>query len=141
MSKQIEVHEKTEVTQFNPQELKALKLDSLEVSQVSDNSTYWSPETPGEFKLVFFDNLSMETVVNPSTGEEKVLPTANMWEQKEDGELCRISNSSARLVGVFERMHYEQGTPLKITFEGKIKNKNNAYQSDNWSVHRLYIKK
>ena len=140
MDKQIEVQDQNELVAFNPQDLKALKLDKLEVSKISDNSTYWSPETVGEFKLVFFDSLSTDTVVSQDTGEEKVLLSANMWEQKEDGELARISNSSARLVGVFERMRYVQGTPLKITFEGKIKNKNNSYQSDNWSVHRLYPK-
>ena len=136
----IEVNDNQELTPFNPQSLKTIELGALEVSKVSDNSTYWSPETIGEFKLVFFDSLSTDTVVNQETGEEKLLPSVNMWEQKEDCELSRISNSSARLVGVFERMRYPQGTPLKITFEGKVKNKNNSYKSDSWSVNRLYPK-
>ena len=140
MSKNIEVQESNELTPFDPQSLKSLKLESLEVSKVSDNSTYCSPEEIGESKLVFFDTLTADTVVNPETGEEKILPTVNMYEQLEDGELSRISNSSARLVGVFERMSYIQGTPLKITFEGKVKNKNNSYRSDSWSVNRLYPK-
>ena len=140
MSEIIEVNDNQELTPFNPQSLKTIELGALEVSKVSDNSTYWSPETIGEFKLVFFDSLSTDTVVNQETGEEKLLPSVNMWEQKEDCELSRISNSSARLVGVFERMRYPQGTPLKITFEGKVKNKNNSYKSDSWSVNRLYPK-
>jgi len=126
---------------FNPSSLKSLNLSELEVSQVSDNSKYWSPIEKGEEKRVFFDSMSVESISDVETGEEKLLPTVHLWEQTADGEISRVSNSSARLVGLFERMNYRQGTPLKITFKGKEKNKNNAYQSDSWDVRQLHPKK
>ena len=84
--------------------------------------------------------MTVETISDLESGEEKLLPTVHLWEQSDKGELSRVSNSSARLVGLFERMNYRQGTPLKITFAGKEKNKNNSYQSDSWDVRQLYPK-
>ena len=141
MSDLIVNEEKNEVQIFNPSSLKDLNLADLEVSQVSDNSRYWSPTEKGETKLVFFDSMTVESILDVETSEEKLLPTVHLWEQTPDRELSRISNSSARLVGLFERMNYLQGTPLKITFTGKEKNKNNSYQSDSWTVHQLHPKK
>ena len=132
--------ESKELEVFNPSSLKGLKLADLEVSQVSDNSEYWSPIDKGETKLVVFDTMSVESITNVDTAEEKLLPTVHLLEQKKDGSLARISNSSARLVGLFERMNYKQGTPLKITYLGKERNKNNAFQSDSWEVKQLYPK-
>ena len=133
-------NEETGLEIFNPSSLKDLRLSDLEVSQVSDNSAYWSPVEKGEEKLVFFDSMTVETITDVESGEEKLLPTVHLWEQSDKGELSRVSNSSARLVGLFERMSYRQGTPLKITFMGKEKNKNNSYQSDSWDVRQLYPK-
>jgi len=139
MSKLLE-NEVTGLEIFNPSNLKGVNLADLEVSQVSDNSAYWSPVEKGETKLVFFDSMTVETISDLESGEEKLLPTVHLWEQSDKGELSRVSNSSARLVGLFERMNYRQGTPLKITFAGKEKNKNNSYQSDSWDVRQLYPK-
>jgi len=132
--------EANKLSEWNPNALSAIKLDKLAVSSISDNSEYWSPSEKGEVKLVFFESMSVEKVLNPDTGEEKLLPTVHLYEQDKNYNHVRLSNSSARLVGLFERMGYERGTPLQITYLGKEKNKNNAYQSDSWDVRQLFIK-
>lgn len=137
---EITIKDRGGVQVFNPANLPKLNLADLEVSQVSDNSEYWSPTEVGETKLVFFDSMTIDKIQDNESGEEKILPTVHLWEQLPDGEVSKIANSSARLVGLFDRMNYKQGTPLKITFTGKEKNKNNSYQSDAWTVHRLFPK-
>lgn len=114
--------------------------NDMEVSPISDVSEYWTPESIGESKKVFFDCMSSELLIDEETGEERVLPAVIMWEQKE-GKLFKISNSSSRLVGHFQRSNYNQGQPLLITYKGKQKNKNNQYQSDTWDVNKLFPKK
>ena len=123
---------------FNPANVPVL--EDLEESQFSEVSEYWTPEKKGETKLVFFETLAEEITADTETGEEKLLKTVIMWEQK-DGVLSKISNASSRLYGHFERANYAPGQPLKIVYKGKSKNKNNSYSSDTWDVFKLYPKK
>ena len=64
-------------------------------------------------------------------------------ERKADGTVQTITNGSRRLVGILEQYiengALKKGTPLKITYMGKRKNKTNNFQSDNWSVKPLLI--
>lgn len=104
-------------------------------------SEYWTPEKEGEFKLVFFQELKDSTCLDQETGEEIQLPCAFMIEQKEDRSLQTVRNGSKRLVGALDESlksgAIERGTPLKITFLGAQKNKNNNFKSDRWSIRPL----
>lgn len=104
-------------------------------------SEYWTPEKEGEYKLCFYQNIEPSTYVDEKSGEEIDLPCMIAIEQKEDGSLQTIRNGSKRLVAAIEDAEtsgkIESGTPLKITFLGKQKNKSNAYMSDRWSIRPL----
>lgn len=105
---------------------------------------YWTPEMPGESKRVFFVEIKPLKVLSAQgTGELIDLYCAVFAEQNEEGALITVTNGSRRLVGILEQHVSEglikRGTPLKITFMGKRKNKTNSYSSDNWSVKPLRI--
>ncbi len=105
---------------------------------------YWTPEIPGESKRVFFVEIKPQKVLSAQgTGELIDLDCAVFAEQNEEGALLTVTNGSRRLVGILEQYVNEglvkRGTPLKITFMGKRKNKTNSYSSDNWSVKPLRI--
>lgn len=105
---------------------------------------YWTPEMPGESKRVFFVEVKPQKVLSAQgTGELIDLDCAVFAEQNEEGALITVTNGSRRLVGILEQYVNEglikRGTPLKITFMGKRKNKTNSYSSDNWSVKPLRI--
>lgn len=105
---------------------------------------YWTPEMPGDFKRVFFVEIKPQKVLSAQgTGELIDLDCAVFAEQNEEGALLTVTNGSRRLVGILEQYVNDgivkRGTPLKITFMGKRKNKTNSYSSDNWSVKPLRI--
>lgn len=104
-------------------------------------SEYWTPEKEGESKLGFFQRIENSTYTDEKSGETVELPCAIFIEQKEDRSLKTIRNGSKRLVAALEEAQnngsIEAGTPLKITFLGKEKNKTNSYMSDRWSVRPL----
>ena len=106
-------------------------------------SEYWTPEKEGEYRLVFYQNVEPSIYVDEASGEEVELSCAILIQQKEDLSLVTIRNGSKRLVAALEDAEISQkiqkGTPLKITFLGKQKNKNNAFLSDRWSVRPLSI--
>jgi hypothetical protein len=97
-------------------------------------ATYWTPAQKGESrKLVFIEVKAIRNIIE-ETGEEKILPTA-VFVDPLTNEV--VHQSSARLVGVFEREHPTTGEAFEINYLGKIKNSTNAYMSDHWSVYRL----
>ena len=105
---------------------------------------YWTPVNSGESKRVFFVEIKPQKVLSAQgTGELIDLDCAVFVEQNEDGALSTVTNGSRRLVGILEQYVntglIKNGTPLKITFMGKRKNKTNSYSSDNWSVKPLKI--
>lgn len=105
---------------------------------------YWTPEMPGECKRVFFVEIKPQKVLSAQgSGELIDLDCAVFVEQNEEGALTTVTNGSRRLVGILEQYvndgFIKNGTPLKITFMGKRKNKTNSYSSDNWSVKPLRI--
>ena len=109
-------------------------LKNYKVQGLNLSAPYWSPQVIDESRrLVYIDVRPLEHT-NDETGETKILPTAIMVDP-ETKEV--IHQSSARLVGVFQREQPEAGTPFQIIYKGKVKNQTNAYQSDSWAVYRL----
>lgn len=108
-------------------------------------SQYWTPEEPGEFKLVFFQRIEECTYVDQETGDVIKLPCAILLEQKRDEErsLQTIRNGAKRLVAALEEAlnngSIEVGTPMKITFTGKERNKTNSFMSDRFSIRPLSL--
>lgn len=110
---------------------------------VEFTSEYWTPEQNGETKLGFFQKIETSTYTDDETGESVELPCIILIEQQKDGSLKTIRNGSKRLVAAIEDALKKErvlpGMPLKITYKGKSKNKNNAFHSDTWSVKPLKI--
>lgn len=118
-------------------------LDNAQEMPVDLCGNYWTPEMPGEYKRVFFVEIKQQMVLSANdTGELIPLDCAIFIENK-DGVLNTISNGSRRLVGILEQHivggAISNGTPLKITYMGKRRNKTNSFSSDNWSVIPLRI--
>ncbi len=106
---------------------------------------YWTPESPGEMKRLYFVEIKPQKVLSATGNDEIIdLECAVFLEQKEDGTVQTITNGSRRLVGVIESYvaqgHIGHGTPLQITYMGKRKNKSNNFSSDSWSIKPLIIK-
>lgn len=115
-------------------------LNKAEVLPFEMMSDYWTPETPGESKRLFFDRITTRMALDQQSGEPIELECANFFEQdKKDDGLKTISNGSKRLVGLIQSLKIPQGMPLYITYLGKKKNKSNQFQSDYWSVKQLRI--
>lgn len=132
-------------------ELQTVDLSSNEIPDL-DNAQelpfdlagdYWTPEVDGESKNVYFVEIKSQKVLSANgTGELIDLDCAVFLERK-DGIIRTIVNGSRRLVGTLEQLidtnRLKQGTPIKITFIGKKKNKTNTFSSDNWSIKPLVI--
>ena len=107
------------------------------------SGNYWTPESQGETKRLFFVEIKPQKVLSANgTGELIDLDCAVFLEQTATG-ISTVTNGSRRLVGVLESYvdagQIKQGTPLQITYNGKKKNKSNGFQSDNWSIKPLII--
>lgn len=106
-------------------------------------SEYWTPEVIGEEKRCFFQGIENSTYTDEKTGESIELPCVILVSQDEKGVLKTIRNGSVRLVSTIgdnvEKGIIVKGTPLKIVYNGKKKNKNNAFSSDVWSIKPLII--
>lgn len=100
---------------------------------------YWTPEKAGENKRLIFTGINVRETIDEESGEISTLPCAFFLEQDDDGDTQTVCNGSKRLVGAFEGDKIKPGTPVSITYVGKVKNKTNAYQSDTWRVRPLVI--
>lgn len=108
------------------------------------SGNYWTPENMGETKRLFFVEIKPQKVLSANgTGELIDLDCAVFLEQTKEGSVSTLVNGSRRLVGVLEQYidagAIKQGTPLQITYNGKKRNKSNAFSSDNWSIKPLII--
>lgn len=149
MSKENEVvvREKESAFEVQTADLSSNSLPSLKDAQelpIDLCGNYWTPEMPGEFKRMFFVEIKSQKVLSANnTGELIDLDCATFLEQSEDGTIQTVTNGSRRLVGILEQYVenglIRNGTPLKITFMGKRKNKTNNFSSDSWSVRPLRI--
>lgn len=149
MSKEKDLIVKEKETAFEIQaaDLSNSTLPSLDGAQelpIDLCGNYWTPEMPGEFKKMFFVEIKPQKVLSANgTGELIDLDCATFLEHATDGTIQTVTNGSRRLVGILEQYvengSIKRGTPLKITYMGKRRNKTNSYQSDNWSVRPLRI--
>ena len=123
------------------------QLPNLHEAQVSPremSSTYWTPDTEGEYKVGVVMAIKEESYSNETTQEVIQLPCVIMLSQEKDGSFNTIRNGSKRLVATIEAA-VESGelvlekTPVRITFSGKSKNKTNSYLSDRWSVKPIIL--
>ena len=117
-------------------------LHNVEVSQKELSSEYWTPEKEGEYKVGVILSITEEEYTNPDKEETILLPCVTMIAQNEDLSFATIRNGSVRLVATIQKAldngDIEFGTaPVKITYIGKKKNKNNSFMSDRWSVKPL----
>lgn len=108
------------------------------------SGNYWTPENKGDTKRMFFVEVKPQKVLSADGNGELIdLDCAVFLEQKEDGSIATVTNGSRRLVGVLmayiEAGAIKQGTPLQITYNGKKRNKSNAFSSDNWSIRPLIV--
>ena len=113
-------------------------LSEADVLPLDLSSEYWSPLNAGEAKRLLFVKVE-ETIVQDVNDPSVLvnLPCAFFLEQASDG-VKQIRNGSRRLVAALENL--AQGTPLLVTYRGKIRNKTNSFSSDNWSVKPLILK-
>ncbi len=121
-------------------------LESAEVMPIELTSFYWTPEAGDSFRVVF---LGIETVpMLPIGNEDKahlnedgmvMLPCAYFLTSGED-RVVKLCNASKRLVSTLQGNFIKPMTPLLVTYTGKVKNKNNVFSSDTWSVKPLSTK-
>lgn len=105
---------------------------------------YWTPESEGETKRLFFKEI--QTLENQGQREldnkdgTKEVPNAIFIEHTPDGYKT-IRNASKRLVAALLNWDVKPYQPLEITYLGKERNKTNQYMSDRWSVRPLILNK
>lgn len=116
-------------------------LDEGEIIPLNMVSNYWTPETPGENKRVYFDCLQMEFFKQQGGEEDEVIELeAAYFFQKVNGVQVKFCNASTRLVAEIKKNHIQRGMPILITFMGKKKNSTNQYKSDMWAINPIRIK-
>lgn len=119
-------------------------LHKAKVSQRELSSTYWTPETEGEYRVGVVMEIKEESYTDDKSGETIKLPCLIMLSQEEDGSFNTIRNGSKRLVATIENA-VDSGevtlgrTPVRIAFAGKQRNKTNSYISDRWSVKPIIL--
>lgn len=115
-------------------------LQTAEAAPFDLMSDYWSPEMKGESRRVLFDRIQVMSTVDQASGEVIELECAFFFYQEAPGgPIKQIRNGSKRLVGGIQGFNIPRLTPLLIKYLGKVKNKNNANQSDNWSITPLRV--
>lgn len=116
-------------------------LTTAEAAPLELNGEYWSPTKEGEVRRMFFNELRLENTTDMASGKDVELLVAYFVEVVA-GSKKVVRQGSRRLTAVLEMRAKEitTGTPLEITYLGKIKNKTNAFMSDSWSIKPLIIK-
>lgn len=115
-------------------------LDRAVVVDVELSCDYWKPEG-GEVRRVLFDKIDVTQVlsINDPT---KIIDLECAFFFVKDGNVAkRICNGSKRLVGALQSANVRHGMALEIVYMGKVKNRNNGFSSDTWSVKPLVIPK
>lgn len=112
-------------------------LESAERVGLNLIGTYWTPTNPGESRRLYFVKIEgIDKLKDDDTGETEILPTAILVDPLTKEV---VYQSSARLVGFFERVKKEHGVAFEIIYKGKRKNSTNAYMSDDWEVYKLSV--
>jgi hypothetical protein len=121
------------------------------ISMIAD---YWTPEIQGESKRVYIVGITEDIYDGNDERGEILLPCVFMIEEVEKAgktERKAVKNGAKRLVAAIEngikagsiitisqwQQTGEMPTGIEIVYEGKKKNKNNAFQSDRFDVRKL----
>lgn len=126
------------------------KLSEQKPQAISLVAEYWTPENQGENKRVYIVGIANDFYEDEERGSIE-LPCVMMIEETDKGEHKAVKNGAKRLVAAIENAikagqivttkDYEQTgefpTGVLITYNGKKKNKNNAFQSDRFDVRLL----
>lgn len=114
-------------------------LESGSVLPLDLSSEYWTPLNAGEAKRLIFVKIDFTQVQDINDPDVVVsLPCAFFLEKDGVSGVKQIRNGSKRLVAFLENV--PAGTPLLITYKGKVPNKRNALKSDNWSIKPIIVK-
>lgn len=113
-------------------DLKKFKVVSADLS-----SEYWSPKEVGETRLMVFLGIEDREAPDFNDPNKKVtLETAVFAEPV--GERFKTVTSAAKvLVSRLKEKEVPVGTPVEVSFSGTKKNKNNNFQSNQWSIYIL----
>jgi hypothetical protein len=127
----------------DPSTISLFEMEHAEIIPVEVGTEYFTPKNPGEQKRVIFDKiLVVEMLVNRNNEMIPVaLETAFFFEVRPEHGIVRVANASKRLIGILQDAKVPSKTALLLTYQGKEKNKNNAYFSDRWSVMPLNVRK
>jgi hypothetical protein len=118
-------------------------LNEAPIFPLSLGGEYWTPESVGEKKRVFFFEIKTARLLSFDGKELIDLECSFFLEQDKDLNTHTIYNGSRVLVGIIESCMasglIQKGTALEIRYDGKKKNKSNGNFSDRWSVKPLII--
>lgn len=116
-------------------------LDDADAAPIELSSEYYTPKLPGEVIRVIFDRIDISLVPDMNNSDNMIELECAFFMIKENGNVKQICNGSRRLVGTLNSFKIQKGTPLQITYEGKVKNKTGSFYSDSWSIVPLIPKK
>lgn len=115
-------------------------LQEAEAAPVDLMSDYWTPESVGESRRVYFDRIQPMVVVDVVSQQGHEMDCAFFfYRDAPEAPYRQIRNGSKRLVGAIQAFNLPRMTPLEIKYLGKKRNKNNAFLSDNWQITPLRI--
>jgi len=109
-------------------------LNTLEALPIDLTVDYWTPESPGESKRLYFRGVFDESRINEDTGEAYESSVAYFIEQLADGTHKQLINKTVRMVSAVKAL--ESGTPLQITYTGKKKTQA-GHNIDTWQITPL----
>jgi hypothetical protein len=112
-------------------------LNELEVVPLDLSIDYWTPESPGESKRVFFKGVREEEKKDETTGEPYLAEVAYFIEQTDEGHK-QIINQSVKMVAAVKQL--APGTPLQVTYTGK-KRTQTGHNIDTWHIQPLVSRK
>lgn len=103
---------------------------------------YWTPDLPGESKLLFYAGINKERAKSYNSDDIIDLECATFIERLDKTNSRKVICGSRKLVGILEGLEemgrITIGTPLKITFMGTKKMSKGL--GNNWSIKPLIIK-
>lgn len=118
-----------------------LSAEANTVQEIELASAYWTPEEKGESKLVIFLGIQDREVFDEESGElTESLKTVN-FATLVNGAVSQMSNSSKRLVGIFNNEMFQPGMKFQVTYVGKKKSTKTGHNFDDWSVKPVVSKK
>ena len=106
-------------------------LNEMEVLPIDLVQDYWTPESAGETKRLFFKGIVKERKKDEETGEPYEAEVAYFIEQLADGSHKQITNQSVRMISSVKPL--QPGTPIQVTYTGK-KRTQSGHNIDTWHI-------